>query len=116
MNVSGILVKCLPQYVDELAVSLDSSGLCEVYLKDESGKIIVVIEGEDIGEEMGKLKKVMLIPHVISADMVYSYNEDELSQAKESFEIINKRVPEILKKECVDASEIVYGGDLKRKM
>lgn len=114
MNISGIVVKTTPNFLQEVLDSLRQSGICDVHFHDESGRIIVTIEGEGIGEETAKLKKLQEIPHVVAADMVYSYSEEELEAARKEFEMVDV-VPEVLKREDLKAEEITYGGDLRKK-
>lgn len=65
-------------------------------------------------EEILKLKKIQAIDHVISAEMMYSYSEDELDELKDKVEKDNS-VPEWLNDENVKAEDIQYKGDLKKR-
>ncbi len=42
------------------------------------GKIILTIEGEDVEEEIEKLIKIQQVPTVMSADMMMTYQEEQL--------------------------------------
>jgi nitrate reductase NapD len=97
MNVSSLVVKTAPEQVDEVLCALRGSGLCDVYFHDENGRIIVTIEGKDVGEEMRKVKAIQGLPHVFSADLAYSYCEDELAKAREHFIDRADVVPEKLR-------------------
>jgi len=115
MNVSSIVVQCLPKYVEEVVESLKNTPECDYHLHDEKGRIIITIEGEGVSEELEKLRVVEAIPHVISADMQMAYSEDELD---EHMEVINNRdvVPKILQDtESVDVDKVVYNGDMKKR-
>ena len=114
MNVSSIVVQCLPKYVEEVVESLKNTPECDYHLHDAKGKIIITIEGKGVSEELAKLRVIEAIPHVIAADMQMAYSEDELD---EQIEVINNRdaVPKILNKEDVDVDKVVYNGDLKKK-
>jgi len=116
MNVSGIIVQTEKDRVDEVISALRRGSLCDVFFHDSQGRIIVTIEGEGIEEEIRKLRQLKKIPHVISADLAYAYSEEELDQARERFEKRGGDVPDILNDDTVRAEEIVYHGDLKRKM
>ena len=79
MNVSSIVVQAPSKFIDELVEDFKNSELCEYHLHDkEKGKIIVTIEGKDVGEEIEKL-------------------------------------PAMLNDDTLDAKDIVYNGDLKKK-
>ena len=114
MNISSIVVQCLPEYVEEVVESLKNTPECDYHLHDEKGKVIITIEGNSVSEELTKLRVIEAIPHVIAADMQMAYSEDELD---EHMEVINNRdvVPKILNEDDVDVDKVVYNGDLKKR-
>ena len=114
MNVSSIVVQTLPKFLDEVVQSLKDCEVCDYHLHDEKGRIIITIEGEDVSEELGKLKVIEAIPHVIAADMQMAYSEDELDA---NMKVINESdaVPKVLNDADVDVERVVYHGDLKKK-
>jgi len=114
MNISSIVVQTTPKFIDEVVENLKNCGACDYHLHDEKGRIIITIEGEDVSEELGKLKIIEAIPHVIAADMQMAYSEDELD---ENIKVINESdaVPTVLNEEDVDIDRVVYHGDLKKK-
>jgi len=114
MNISSIVVQTVPKYLDKVVESLKSCDACDYHLHDEKGRIIVTIEGKDVAEELGKLKIIESIPHVITADMQMAYSEDELDEHMERLDNADA-VPKILLDENVDPKDIVYRGDLKKK-
>ena len=103
MNISGIVVKAAPEDREAVIEAMKASGLCEVHLHDERGTIIVTVEGEDTGEEVKKMREIMNIPHVLCADLAYSYNEDETEDSLCRLELIRDAVPEALKSLPADA-------------
>ena len=114
MNVSSIVVQCLPEYVEEVVENLKNTPECDYHIHDEKGRIIITIEGEGVSQELEKLKVIEAIPHVIAADMQMAYSEDELD---EHMEVINNRdvVPKALNEDDIDVDKVVYNGDLKKK-
>ena len=115
MNISSIVVQALPEYVDELVETFKNSDICEYHLHDkEKGKIIITIEGAGVEEEIEKLVKIQKFPHVIAADMMMTYQEDELDSEIKRLEAENP-VPEMLNDEDIDVKDIVYHGDLRHK-
>jgi nitrate reductase NapD len=115
MNVSSIVIQALPKYIDELIEEFKNSDICDYHLHDKkTGKIIVTIEGKDVGEEIGKLVKIQEMPHVIAADMMMTYQEDSLDK---EIKTLNEQdpVPAMLNDDTIDARDIVYNGDLKNK-
>ncbi len=83
-------------------------------MHDELGRIIITIEGTGVQEELKKLKVIEGIPHVMSADMQMAYSEDELSSHMEVLENADV-VPKVLNDNTVEASNIIYNGDLRKK-
>jgi nitrate reductase NapD len=79
MNLSGILVITKPEHLDAVVSSLDGRDDVEVHQTDtESGRIIAVLEAEDIHAEISALREIKKLPFVIMAEMVYHYlAEDE---------------------------------------
>ena len=114
MNVSSIVVQCLPKYIDEVVESLKNLPECDYHFHDEKGRIIITIEGAGVSEELEKLHAVEDVPHVIAADMQMAYSEDELDS---HMEVINgaDAVPKMLNDDDLDPRDIIYNGDLKKK-
>ena len=115
MNVSSIVVQALPKYIDELIEEFKNSEICDYHLHDkEKGKIIITVEGKDVGEEIEKLVKIQEMTHVIAADMMMTYQEDSLDK---EIKTLNEQglVPSMLNEDDLDVRDIVYNGDLKKK-
>lgn len=116
MNISSVVVKSAPEYVEQVAALLNQSGQCEVYAHDEQGRIIVIIEGETTEEESQKLQTIQTLPHVLSAEMVYAFSESEFAPEGDKFEKINTSLIDQLNDERIDAKEIVYNGHVKDRL
>lgn len=114
MNISSIVVQTLPKHINEVVKSLKNCDVCDYHMHDELGRIIITIEGNGVQEELKKLKVIEGIPHVMSADMQMAYSEDELSSHMEVLENADV-VPKVLNDNTVEASNIVYNGDLRKK-
>ena len=85
MNISGVSVTTKPENVDQLTKTINNIEWAEVRHTDEFGRMVVLIEGYDTGEEVKRLKELQSIPNILSAEMVYHYFEDEAERlAKES--------------------------------
>ena len=114
MNISSIVVQTLPKHINEVVESLKNCDVCDYHMHDELGRIIITIEGDGVQEELKKLKVIEAIPYVMSADMQMAYSEDELSAHMEVLENADL-VPKVLNDNSINASNIVYNGDLKKK-
>jgi nitrate reductase NapD len=114
MNISSIVVKTVPKFLDEVVESLKNCDVCDYHMHDELGRIIITIEGAGVEEELKKLRVIENIPHVGSADMQMAYSEDELSSHMEVLDSAEV-VPKVLNDKDVKVEDIVYNGDLKKK-
>jgi nitrate reductase NapD len=114
MNISSIVIQCRQENFEKVKEWCEKSELCDYHFGDASmGKIIVTIEGEGVEEEIAKLTKIQQAPHVITADMMMSYQE-ELDAEIKKLEAADT-VPAMLNDDTIDVKDIVYNGDLKNK-
>lgn len=115
MNVSGVIVKTVPKYLDEVLSSLKAYEGCDYHMNDEAGRIIVTVEGEDAAEEMKKLKILQELPHVVAADMHYTYSEDEIEADRDKLDTQGSTLPTWLNDADATIAQMQYNGDLKKK-
>jgi len=115
MNISSIVVKTRKENLESVINAVSTSDFCEYHLHDDNGRIIVTVEGKGVEEEINKLKQIQQLPHVISAEMMYAYSEDELNAERDKLEKTDK-IPEWLNDESVRAEDIKYKGDLKKRL
>jgi len=113
MNISSIVVQTKPENLTGVLNTIKNSDFCEYHLHKDSGHIIVTVEGTGIEEEMKKLKKLQSLPDVISAEMVFSYAEEELDAAREKLDFAD--IPQWLNDPNTKAEDIKYNGDLKKR-
>ncbi len=116
MNISSIVVQCKSENFEKVKEWCENSEICDYHFGDKNkGKIIVTIEGEDVGEEIEKLKQIQVAPFVIAADMMMTYQEDMLDK---EIKTLNEQdpVPAFLNDPDTKAQDIVYNGDLKKKI
>ena len=85
MNVSSIVVKTKAEHLEEVMDNINAVDFCEVHFSDSDGRIVVTIEGESIEEQMERMKKIQSMENVYSANLSYSYCEEELAQALDAF-------------------------------
>ena len=114
MNISSVVVQTKPENMNGVIEILKNSDFCEYHMHKETGHIIVTLEGRGIEEEMAKLKEIQAISGVISAEMVYSYAEDELEAERDKLE--KATLPGWLNDPDVKAQDIKYHGDLKKRL
>jgi nitrate reductase NapD len=114
MNVSSIVVQAMSEHIDGLVEHFKSEDYVDYYVHDkEKGKIIVTVEGAGVEEEIEKLIKIQQTPHVMAADMMMTYQE-ELDEERAKLDFADP-VPAMLNDDSIDAKDIVYNGDLKKR-
>ncbi len=111
MNISSLIVKTRPEDCAETVKRLSAGGFCEVH-HAENGTIIITIEGEDVSDEIRKMKQVEQTPQVISATLIYAFCEDELESERDKLSR-HPDYPEWLNDDKVEAGDIKYSGDLR---
>ncbi|HWR72672.1 MAG TPA: chaperone NapD [Nitrospirota bacterium] len=78
-NISSLVVKVSPADMEPALTVLTGSGLCDVHFHDsQKGMVVVTVEGNNVGEEMDKMKAIEKLPHVLGTALVYAYSEAEL--------------------------------------
>ncbi len=116
MNVSSIVVQARNEYIEGLVNEIKECDFCDYHFHDVSiGKIIVTVEGEGIEQEMANVRKIEELDHVISAEMMMAYSEDELDRERDKL-VKSDIVPDVLKNDAIRAENITYNGDLKKKL
>jgi nitrate reductase NapD len=69
MTVSGIVMACRPEYLDEMSGAVNGLDWAEVHYTDRGGRLVVTIEAMDIHESMDRLKELQGLPHAIMAEL-----------------------------------------------
>ncbi|SMO90288.1 periplasmic nitrate reductase chaperone NapD [Saccharicrinis carchari] len=114
MNISGAIVKVKPGSDTAVLNALKGVEGCEIHL-NQSSRIIVTLEAADVSGEIALVKTIEQIRDVVAVEMVYAYSEDELEQERDKLDLADD-TPQWLNNESMDAREIKYGGDLKKKI
>ncbi|MEO5356349.1 MAG: chaperone NapD [Nitrospirae bacterium YQR-1] len=78
MDISGLVVKTAPEHLDEVLRTLGLLQWCDIHFKDESGKIVITIESSSNDETIKKMKEIIDIKNVASADLAYAYTGEGL--------------------------------------
>ncbi len=113
MNISSIVIKTTSGKTAGVIQKLRDSGLCEVHLHEDN-KIVGVIEAESISDEIAVVKQINKMSDVLSAEMAFSYCEEELDEIRHNISI-NNDIPKWLNDDSIKAGQIDYQGDLKKK-
>lgn len=114
MNISSIVVKTTKAAFEEVKKHIESTQGCEIYIADEAtSQLVVVLEVPSLEEEIAINKHLESIKGVISANMHYTYQEEELdAQLKTN----SQGVCEFLNNDAIDAQDIMYAGSIAHLM
>ncbi|MBF0463505.1 MAG: chaperone NapD [Nitrospirae bacterium] len=76
MEISSLVVKTAPEHLNEVLRTLESFGGCDIHFNDESGKIVITIESSSNDEMIKKMQEIIDIKHVVTADLAYTYSDE----------------------------------------
>jgi nitrate reductase NapD len=89
MNLSGVLVVTRPDALSSVAKALCELPGVGVHQQDPAtGRLVAVLEAEDIQAEIDLLKQIQSLPGVAMAEMVTHYFEEDT-------QLINEIPPEL---------------------
>ncbi|MBC8413759.1 MAG: chaperone NapD [Nitrospira sp.] len=92
MTVSSIVVRTAPANTSSVISRIIKTDLCEVHFKDEEGRIVVTLEGENIDAMMQSVKEIQNMPDVLNVSVMYSYCGEEVGEAMEHIETRGDRI------------------------
>ena len=69
MTVSGIVIACRPEHIAETTEVVNGFPWAEVHHTDPGGRLVVIVEGEDVDESMDRLKELQRLPRVLMAEL-----------------------------------------------
>lgn len=75
LEIASILVQTRPERLDSVAAAIGRIRAAEIFHRDERGKLVVVIEADGTDSIGDVLTRMSLLPHVISATLVYHATE-----------------------------------------
>lgn len=80
MNISSLVVRTDPAAIDQVVAAIGRLDHCEIQFRHARGRIVVTIEADTSEQERAIFERIRALKHVLSADLVFSYEgeiEDE---------------------------------------
>ena len=77
MNISSAILHVAPGRLDEVRQALLAMSGVEIHAESPEGKLIVVLEDDDLEAAANKYVALHGVPGVASVAMVYQYSDDE---------------------------------------
>lgn len=112
MNISSAIVKTQPEATESVIALLKDVEFCEIHLH-EGAQIIITIAAKKLDNEIATIRKIEKMKGVYTAEVIYSYSEDELNAERDKIEMAPEH-PAWLNDENVKAEDIKYHGDLRK--
>jgi nitrate reductase NapD len=78
VTVSGIVVACRPEHLAAMADVVNEFSWAEVHYTDPDGRLVVVIEADDVEQSMDRLKELQKLPRVLMAELAEFVVEDDV--------------------------------------
>lgn len=70
-EIASVLVQVRPEKMELAAQAIEGLPGAEIYSRDPKGKLVVVLEASDVGLIGTMLNTISLMPHVLSAALVF---------------------------------------------
>lgn len=114
MNISSIVIKTHQDHFESVKNIISEIQGCEIYLEDKAtNHLIVVIEAPNTEEEIAINRCLEKLEGVISANMHYAYQEDEINAQLQTNE---EDICEFLNNTSIPTENITYSGSIAHLM
>jgi periplasmic nitrate reductase NapD len=70
-EVASVLVQARPERLAAVTSAIEALDGCEVFQRSPQGKLVVVIEADDVGIIGTTLNRISSLPHVLTAALVF---------------------------------------------
>jgi periplasmic nitrate reductase NapD len=70
-EIASILVQARPERLAEVEAAILTLQGCEIYGRDPKGKLVVVVDAADAGSLGTTLNRLLLVPDVYAASLVF---------------------------------------------
>jgi nitrate reductase NapD len=83
LEIASILVRARPERLDTVVQAIGALSGAQIYGRDPKGKLVVVLEGSDVGAIGTTLNTISMIPDVLAAALVFHGTDDGEIQAQQ---------------------------------
>lgn len=70
-EIASVLVQVRPERMDTIALAIERLPGSQIYSRSPQGKLVVVIEADNVGDIGAMLNAISSMPHVLSAALVF---------------------------------------------
>lgn len=75
-EVASILVQARPERLDAAARTIETLPGAQIFSRDPKGKLVVVVEADDVGRIGEVLNTISLMPDVLTAALVFHRTDE----------------------------------------
>lgn len=75
-EVASILVQARPDRLDAAARNIETIPGAQIFSRDAKGKLVVVVEADDVGRIGEALNAISLLPDVLTAALVFHRTDE----------------------------------------
>ena len=76
VEIASILIQARPEQLNTVARAIEALPGTQIYNRDARGKLVVVVEGPDVGSIGETLNAMSSTPGVLSASLVFQGTDD----------------------------------------
>jgi nitrate reductase NapD len=75
-EIASILVQARPERLETAARAIETLAGAQIFSRDPKGKLVVVVEAEDVGRIGEALNAISLMPDVLTASLVFHRTDE----------------------------------------
>src|SRR5690242_19216812 len=75
-EVASILAQTRPEHIKAADRNIETISGAQIFSRDPKGKLVVVVEAEDVGRIGEALNAISLMPHVVTASLVFHRTDE----------------------------------------
>ena len=77
IEIASILVQVRPERVEAVARAIEALPRLEIYSRSPQGKLVVVIEADNVGDIGATINAISSMPHVLTAALVFHATDED---------------------------------------
>lgn len=82
MDISGIVLACLPEHLAEAKCAVSALPWATVRHEDQKGRLVVVIEAADTQQSEARLLELQKLPCILSAQLAAYFPSEDFEEER----------------------------------
>lgn len=88
MDISGIVLACLPEHLAEAKCAVSALSWATVRHEDPKGRLVVVIEAADVQQSQARLLELQKLPRILSAQLAAYFPSEDFEDERGSHGVV----------------------------